>query len=69
MREYVRVKQAAARMKCSKSFVRTLIAEGYLPARRAVLPGRPVLRAPLLIAAEDLEKLIEQFPVVERRTS
>jgi hypothetical protein len=61
---FMRVADVARERRLSKSFVRTMVAEGLLPARRLALPGRSNARAPLLIARADVERAFEKFDLV-----
>ena len=58
---FLRISEVATTLGVSKSFVRAMIAEGLLPARRLVLPNRPATRAPLLIERADLDRAVERF--------
>ena len=64
--KFLRVRDAAERLSVSKSFIRSLIAEGLLPAVRATLPGRSSSKAPLLIDASDLAAIAARFERVQR---
>ena len=63
--KYVRVREAAERLGVSKSFIRSLIEEGFLPAVRATFPSRSKSKAPLLIDERDLVALAARFERVE----
>ena len=67
--KYLRVSEAAERLSVSKSFIRSLIREGYLVAVRATVPGRAPEKVPLLIAESDLAALASQFQRVETSKS
>jgi excisionase family DNA binding protein len=64
--KYLRVSEAAERLSVSKSFIRSLIAEGFLPAVRATVAGRDATKAPLLIDERDLADLASKFERVRR---
>jgi hypothetical protein len=64
---FLRVSEAASALGVSKTFVRSMIAEGLLPARRLILPNRPATRAPLLIERADLDRAVERFALVTPR--
>jgi excisionase family DNA binding protein len=65
--QFLRVADVAKTLGVSRSFVRSLIAEGLLPAVRATLPGRPTTKAPLLIKPADVEALASTFEPVAPR--
>jgi excisionase family DNA binding protein len=67
--KYLRVSEAAERLSVSKSFIRSLIAEGYLGAVRATVPGRDTTKAPLLISESELASVAAQFQRVEKSKS
>lgn len=64
---FLRVADVARALGVSRSFVRSLIAEGLLPAVRAKVPGRPTTKAPLLIKPADVEALAASFERVTPR--
>jgi len=62
---FLRISEVADFLGVSKSYVRAMIKEGVLPARRLCLPGRPTERSPLLIHREDLNEMLLRTPLVK----